>query len=103
MFKMLFLVNLVKCCRIQEVDNMIQIADKVARFFFLNSPKRQLALETWIDSVLDGEKCKKLKEMCKTRWVERHEAFEVFSDLILPTVSCLEAIVNSSATEWNRE
>ena len=43
------------------------------------------------------------KEMCTTRLVEHHEDFKVFSDLILPTVSCLEAIVNSSVTEWNRE
>ena len=33
----------------------------------------------------------------------RHEAFEVFSDLLLPTVSCLEAIANSSVREWNRD
>ena len=41
--------------------------------------------------------------MCKTRWVERHEAFQIFSDLFLPTVSCLEDIANSSTTEWNRD
>ena len=70
----------VKCCSIREVGNMMQIADKVARFFG-NSPKRQLALEARINDVFDGEKRKKLKEMCKTRWIERHEAFEVFSSL----------------------
>ena len=32
----------------------------------------------------------RFKEMCKTRWVERHEAFDVFIDLYLPLVSCLE-------------
>lgn len=41
---------------------MMQIADKVARFFG-NSPKRQLALEAWINDVLEGEKRKKLKEI----------------------------------------
>ena len=35
--------------------------------------------------------------------MERHEAFEIFSDLFLPTVSCLEAIANASAADWNRE
>ena len=70
----------VKCCSIREISNMMDVADKVARFFG-NSPKRQLALEAWIEDVLQGEKRKKLKEMCKTRWVERHEAFQVFSDL----------------------
>ncbi len=92
----------VKCCDIREVNNMMQTADAVARFFS-NSPKRQLALETWVDNIFQDEKRKKLKELCRTRWVERHEAFEIFSDLFLPTVSCLEAIANASSSDWNRE
>ena len=41
--------------------------------------------------------------MCKTRWVERHDAFEVFCDLYLPILCCLEGIAGSASTEWNRE
>lgn len=41
--------------------------------------------------------------MCRTRWIERHEAFEIFLDLFLPTVSCLEEITSSRGEEWNRE
>ena len=67
-----------KSCNIREVSNMMEIADKTSRYFS-NSPKRQLSLEKWIhDTLLEEEKRKKLKEMCRTRWVERHEAFEVF-------------------------
>ena len=91
-----------KCCSILEVSNMMQSADKISRFFS-NSPKRQLALEDWIDNVLPGEKRKKLKELYRTRWVERHGALEVFSDLFLPTFCCLEAIANSISSDWNRE
>ena len=91
-----------KCCTIREVSNMMQTADTISRFF-KNSPKRQLELEKWIDSVLPEEKRKKLKELCRTRWVERHEAFEVFSDLFLPTLCCLEAITYSPPSDWNRE
>ena len=69
---------IVKSCNIREVSNMMEIADKTSRYFS-NSPKRQLSLEKWIhDTLLEEEKRKKLKEMCRTRWVERHEAFEVF-------------------------
>ena len=57
-----------KCCSIWEVSNMMQTADKISRFFS-NSPKRQLALEKWIDNVLTEENRKKLKELCRTRWV----------------------------------
>ena len=70
----------------------MQTADKISRFFS-NSPKRQLALEKWIDSVLPEENRKKLKELYRTQWVERHEAS---SDLFLPTFCCLEAIVYSA-------
>ena len=35
--------------------------------------------------------------------MERHEAFELFSDLFMPIISCLEAISQSSSLEWNRD
>ena len=72
----------VKCCSVKEVSNMMQETDAVARFF-KNSPKHQLALEAWID-IFHEEKRKKLKEMCRTRCVKRHQAFQ---DLV--TCSCL--------------
>ena len=56
---------------------MMQTADNVC-WCFSNSPKRQLALEKWISQICSEKKRKCLKEMCRTRWVERHEAFEVF-------------------------
>lgn len=93
---------IVNSCSIQEVSNMMQSADKISRFFS-NSPKRQLHLESWIDSTIPGEQRKKLKELCRTRWVQRHEAFEVFCDLFMPTFCCFESIVHSAASDWNRE
>ena len=39
--------------------------------------------------MLAGEHRKKLKSLCKTRWVERHEAFEVIADLFKPLVCCI--------------
>ena len=53
--------------------------------------------------MLPEENRKKAKELCRTRWVERHEAFDVFSDLFLPTFCCLEAVVYGPPSEWNRE
>ena len=40
-----------------------------------------------------------MKEMWRTQWVECHEAFEVFTDLFLATVCCLEEIRNSSPSD----
>ena len=65
----------------------METADSITRFFN-NSPKRQLELEKWIANICPNEeKRRKLKEMCRTRWVERHEAFDVFVDLYLPLVA----------------
>ena len=51
----------VKCCSIREINNMMESADKISRFFN-NSPKRQLTLERWIDELFtQHEKRKKLK------------------------------------------
>ena len=86
-----------KCCSVREVSNMMQTADKISRFFN-NSPKRQILLEEWIESTLPENNRKKLKELCRTRWVERHEAFKVFSDPLLPIFCCFEAIVYSSSS-----
>ena len=61
-------------------------------------------MEKWIaDTLPDNEKRKKLKSVCKTRWVERHEAFEVFLDLFIPVVCCLEDIKNASCDDWSQE
>ena len=64
-----------KCCSIREGSNMMQTANKISRFFN-NSPKRQILLEEWIESTLPEENQKKLKELCRTRWVKCHEAID---------------------------
>lgn len=93
-------MSVMKCCSIAEIRNTMDTGDSICRFF-CNSPKRQLALEKWIGEVLEGERRTKLKSLCKTRWVEQHEAFEVFVDLFVPLVCCFEDIKDSG--EWNRE
>ena len=81
---------------------MMQCADSVSRFFD-NSPKRYLALDESIERECPEEKRRKLKQMCRTRWVERHESFEVFIDLLVPISKCLKTIARSSPAEWNCE
>lgn len=53
----------VKCCSIQDVNNVMEIADKVCHFF-CNSPKRQLALEKIVDQELPEEQRTRLKSLC---------------------------------------
>ena len=76
----------------------MDITNKIASFFFNNSPKQQLALHKFTEDLHqrepDTSKRQKLKELCKTRWVEWHNAFEVFLELF---EQCLENIVEPSS------
>ena len=53
----------VKCCSIREISNMMESADKISRFFN-NSPKRQLALERWIDENFTQHGKRKKSKIC---------------------------------------
>ena len=50
-------------------------------FFFDNSPKQQKLLTTVIDALSPEKTKRKLKDLCKTRWIERHSTFETIFDL----------------------
>ena len=67
--------------------------------FLCKSPRRQLALEEWVGKTLEGEHRTRLKSLCRTRWIERHDAFEVFIDFFEPMVCYFEKIMDSD--EWN--
>ena len=77
-------------------------ADKLVRFYNF-SPRRQHNLEKCIDDIQDGKTDKvKLKELCRTRWVARHDAFNVFIDLYESIVSSLQEIRNRN-DGWNAQ
>ena len=69
--------------------------------FFSNSPKRQNELEKRIEASAASTKARKLVSLCKTRWVARVDAFEVFFELFQSVVETFEAI--SSEGGWNTE
>ena len=90
-----------KFCDITEVRNMIDKASEVAVFFDY-SPQRQRAFEEHIeiyckeneqDTVEDKDekrkRKKKLKMLWKTRWMERHDAYNTFTELYTPLVNTL--------------
>ena len=68
--------------------------------FFDNSPKRQRFLDIVIDVLAKGEtKKRKLKNLCKTRWIERHSTFETIYDLYEYVVTILDEICDPSEDE----
>ena len=68
--------------------------------FFDNSPKRQRFLDIVIDVLGKGEtKKRKLKNLCKTRWIERHSTFGTIYDLYEYVVTTLDEICVPSEDE----
>ena len=68
--------------------------------FFSNSPKQQNELEQHIKSI-EGTRASKLVSMCKTRWVARIDALELFFDLYPAVVKTFDVI--SEGDVWNTE
>ena len=68
--------------------------------FFNYSPKRLQELQEHIENLLVGTTSKtKLVNLCKTQWVARIEAFEVFRDMLPALVCTLEVI--STGHGWS--
>ena len=87
-------LNLAIChaCEIRPIHNMIDSCRELYSFFN-NSPKRQRFLDIVIDVLGKGETEKrKLKNLCKTRWIERHSTFETIYDLYEYVVTTLDEI-----------
>ena len=84
--------------KLLPVDNMMCTMDSIVRFFD-NSPKREETLIRHIENLTSrGARDKiKLKELCKTRWVERHDALQVFAELYTPVFRTLEEISTNPA------
>ena len=89
----------VAACSIPSVKNMMGTMVEIC-LFFSNSPKRQLELEKNIQSI-EGATEKKLVNLCKTRWVARIDALEVFFNLFPAVVKTFEVISEGGATGWN--
>lgn len=80
---------IVQACIIPAIRNMMSTADQVVRFFEF-SPKKQNSLEKAIDNLIPDNNKRKLKELCRTRWVERHDAFEIFINFLPAIIDTLE-------------
>ena len=72
--------------------------------FFKYSPKRQVFLEKKICEQGEDQAPKrtKLLGLCKSRWIQRHDALENFDQLFATLIVVFEDIKDSS-TGWNRE
>ena len=92
----------VKSLGITSVRNMMGVIGRVYQFFAAH-PKRQRALEEAIFSCQPSSTAQKLKDMCRTRWVQRIDAIETFRCLHQSVVACMEGICNDGPRLWSSD
>ncbi len=80
---------IVKACSVPHIRNANGVISEIAKFFNF-SPKRQHFLEHVIASISPAEKKHKLKDLCRTRWVQRIDSYIVFYDLYPAIVKTME-------------
>uniref|UniRef100_A0A1X7T6Z4 DUF4371 domain-containing protein n=1 Tax=Amphimedon queenslandica TaxID=400682 RepID=A0A1X7T6Z4_AMPQE len=83
----------VKSLQSTNVSNMINIVERVY-LFFASHPKRQRAYELAIAETQPSSSVQKLKDLCRTRWVQRLDSLSTFCTLYKSTVSCMETIIS---------
>ncbi len=95
----------VTACKIQAIKNAESYIGEMARFFQY-SAKRQRLLDRAIEWATPAATSKKLKDACRTRWVQRIDSYAVFLELLPAVHMTLQAIVCPSqlenlGTDWN--
>lgn len=100
-------IAIVHSCNQPLIRNMLGTFNEVCNFFKY-SPKRNKLLLAVIEKETPEASKTTLLNLCRTRWVERHEAHEVFFALFPSIVRALEAMSNErlfanqfGETAWN--
>lgn len=85
----------VKTRQIPSVRNANGTVTESAEFLW-NSPKRQVLMDKVVEKEDPQQKKSHLKTLCRTRWVERHNAYETFYELYPIFVKALEIMTSSN-------
>ena len=92
----------VKSLTVTSVRNMMGVIGRVYQFFAAH-PKRQGALESAISQAQPSSKVHKLKDMCRTRWIQRIDAADVFKRLFTSIAACFDNITNDGPRLWSAD
>ena len=80
---------------------MMGTIDKL--FFYAAHPKQQKPLEKAIDDTQPESSIHKVKDLCRTRWVQCVRALQTFMILYPSIVACLEGICHEGSSEWSAD
>ena len=86
---------------IQSIRNTFGTMKVVHDFF--NWPKRLSLLEGKISAVYNQVSRHQLIDVCRTRWIARINALEVFESLYRAIILALEEVKDNKDSSWNRE
>ena len=97
-------LNLAVVASLEEVSvrNMIGVVNRLSVFFFAH-PKRQKKLEEAIHNTQPESNAQKLKDVCRTRWIERIDALDRVKKLHSSIVACFERISFEGSRMWSPE
>lgn len=88
-------LTVIKSLKVTSICNMMGIVGRVYQFFAAH-PKPQGALEKVIANCQPSSRVHKLKGMCRTRWIQRIDAVEIFKNLHQSIVECMESICSAA-------
>ena len=93
---------IVKACSTPQIRNTGGLISEIAKFFNY-SPKRQNFFESVIEVEAPNESKKKLKDLCRTRSVQRIDFYTAFYDLYPSVIKTMEAIDTRSSDfgDWS--
>ena len=94
----------VNSVQVTSLHNMMGVVGRVHVYQFYNAhPKRQSALEDVVLSNQPDSAVFKVKDLCRTRWVQRIDALQVFTYLHASTVACMERICDDGTGLWSTD
>ena len=92
----------VKSLQVTSVRNMMGVVDRVS-VFFATHPKHQRALEKAIAETQPESSITKLKDLCRTRLIQRIDALHIFQSLHISIVGCMERICRDGPSLWSSD
>ena len=95
-------LSIAYACSLRSVSNMLGTVKTISYFFNL-SEQRQRSFEKNIDIYVPETKRRRLKDVCRTRWVERILGLDVFEDLLIPIKVTLEEMKLDIHSSFNKE
>ena len=76
-------------CNIQIVRNVLDQIKELSYFFNFSEPSQKI-LGSYVENYAPNSSKRKLKDVCRTKWVEQITSLDGFEELVIPIFLCLE-------------